>query len=552
MGVFPDLATTRQKLKCAPAILLVAAATACTGIIGGNAGAGSSNGPSAGSSAGGGDGHTLGTVPIQNVTDKAIARLTNAQFVHSAAALVGDAATSGVSALLPPQDIQDGLFQNTGFAQEELYSTVQGYDAAAAAIVNNITDWAGFNARFGGCAQMSCVNAFLSAFLEAAFRRPATDQDVSAFKPILDASAAAGLPYNDTVALLIRATLQAPEFLYFFFDDLLDDFQLAARLSYLINDGPPDTMLYAAAKAHQLSNQSAFDAQVDRLLAGGMTPFAQAFAFDFLTLHKAPTRNVNQTSVSTAADATTVAALMQSATDSFAALVSADQPISAVLTTDTFVVNAATATWISGQTAPAGIVKPTGIFPFMGLLTHPATLIAVSNAVFGSTVSRGQFIANQLLCIPPTPPPPPNIQQTDLSAELPPNPTARDYGVARMRDSRCAGCHTQFEPYSFALNKWGGDGLFKTDPTLKDDGPIVTGLGDLSFNGYQDFLPMVAQSTQYERCMTDHVVRYGLQHSQYPADLVDSVIAGAKSGGSVVTFRGLVKTLVHQPIFRSR
>ena len=283
-----------------------------------------------------------------------------------------------------------------------------------------------------------------------------------------------------------------------------------------------------------------------------MTPFAQAFAFDFLTLHKAPTRNVNQTSVSTAADASTVAALMQSAIDSFAALVSADQPISAVLTTDTFVVNAATATWISGQTAPAGIVKPTAMYPFLGLLTHPATLIAVSNAVFGSTVSRGQFIANQILCVPPTPPPPPNIQQTDLSAELPPNPTARDYGEARMRDVRCAGCHTQFEPYSFALNKWGGDGLFKTDPALTDDGPIVTGLGNLSFNGYQDFLPMVAQSTQYERCMTDHVVRYGLQHTQYPADLVDSVLAGAQSAGSPVTFRGLVRALVHQPIFRSR
>ncbi|MES1209193.1 MAG: DUF1588 domain-containing protein [Pseudomonadota bacterium] len=509
-------------------------------------------GPSTGGTAGGDSGHTLGTVAIQNPADKAIARLTNAQFLHSAAALVGDTTTAGVSALLPLQDIQDGLFQNTGFSQEELYSTVQGYDAAAAAIAGHITDWTGLHARFGGCAQLSCVNTFLSAFLEAAFRRPVTAQEVSAFKPILDASAAAALSYNDTSALLVRATLQAPEFLYLFFDDQLDDFQLAERLSYVITDGPPDAMLYAAAKAHQLSSQAAFDAQIDRLLGGGMAPFAQAFAFDFLTLHKAPTRNVNQTSVSTAADATTVAALMQSAVDSFAALVAADQPIGAVLTTDTFVVNAAAATWIAGQTAPAGTIKPTATYPFMGLLTHPATLIAMSNAVFGSTVSRGQFVANQLLCVPPTPPPPPNIQQTDLSAELPPNPTARDYGEARMRDTRCAGCHTQFEPYSFAFNKWGGDGLFKTDPALKDDGPIVTGLGHLSFDGYRDFLPMVAQSTQYERCMTDHVVRYGLQHTQYPGDLVDAVLTRAKAAGPAITFRALVKALVDQPIFRAR
>ena len=298
MLVFPHSARALQKLTRASALFLLAVTAACTGGIGGGPTGGRPNGsggagPSAGP--GGGDGHTLGTVPIQNVADKAIARLTNAQFVSSATALVGPAATQGIAALLPLQDIQDGLFQNTGFAQEELYSTVQGYDAAATAIASHITDWAAFNARYGGCAQISCVNTFLGAFLEAAFRRPATAQDISAFKPILDASAAAALTYNETVALLVRATLQAPEFLYLVFDDPLADFQLAERLSYLITDGPPDAMLYAAAKAHQLGNGAAFDAQVDRLLAGGMTPFAQAFAFDFLTLHKAPTRNVNQT-----------------------------------------------------------------------------------------------------------------------------------------------------------------------------------------------------------------------------------------------------------------
>ena len=163
-------------------VLLLATTAGCTGVIGTASGSSApgGGGPSAGGTAGvpsgsatgggGGDGHTLGTVPISNPADKAIARLTNSQFLHSAAALVGDAPTNGVGALLPLQDIQDGLFQNTGFAQEELYSTVQGYDAAATAIVNNITDWAGFSARFGGCAQISCINAFLSTFLEAAFR----------------------------------------------------------------------------------------------------------------------------------------------------------------------------------------------------------------------------------------------------------------------------------------------------------------------------------------------------------------------------------------------
>lgn len=494
----------------------------------------------------------LGTVAIANTRDKAVSRLTNSQFLHSAAALLGDAAVIGIDALLPEPDIQDGFFRNTGFAQEQLYSVVQGYDAAATKMVANVTDWPAFDQRWGGCTQSACLKTFLGTFVEAAFRRPATDADVSAFQPILDAATANALSYDDTVQLLVRATLQAPEFLYLFFDATLNDYQIAARLSYVITDGPPDAALYAAAKNHELSTSAGLDKQIDRLLAKGMTAFAQAFGFDYLDLRKATTRNINQTSTSTAVDPTVVLQFVSSAVDSFASLVEGDQPISSVLTTDTFVVNPPTATWLAGQTSTATMARPTDGYPFMGLLTHPATLIAISNAVFGSTVSRGQFIASQMLCVPPTPPPPPGVQQTDLSALLPPNPTARDYGEARMHDARCAGCHSQFESYSFALNKWGGDGLYKNDPLLKDNGPIMTGLGNISFDSFKDFLPKVAASTQFQRCLTDHVIRFALQHTEYPPELVQTVLDGARAGNPTLTFRSLLKTLIRQPIFASR
>src|SRR5437899_881825 len=60
----------------------------------------------------------LGTVAIQNAQDKAIARLTNAQFIQSAIALMGDAAVVGADQLLPEQD-RHGAFRNTGAAQDQ-------------------------------------------------------------------------------------------------------------------------------------------------------------------------------------------------------------------------------------------------------------------------------------------------------------------------------------------------------------------------------------------------------------------------------------------------
>ncbi len=115
----------------------------------------------------------------------------------------------------------------------------------------------------------------------------------------------------------------------------------------------------------------------------------------------------------------------------------------------------------------------------------------------------------------------------------------------------CKGCHGQFETYSFAFNKWGGDGLFKEDPRLKDSGPIETGLGKISFDGYTDFLTKVSKSTQFRRCVTDHVIRYGLQHTDYPPELVSAVLADA-SKAPELTFRSLMKAVARQPIFTTR
>ena len=490
------------------------------------------------------DSQGLGTVAIQNAQDKAISRLTNAQFIQSASALLGDAAVVGADQLLPEQD-RHGAFRNTGFAQDQPFDLIQGYDAAASSIVEHVPDWLAFHQKWGGCTDATCVKTFIHNFSEAAFRRPTTDAEVAAFQPILDASAAAALSYDETVKLLVRATLQAPEFLYLFADDALSDFQLAARLSYFITDGPPDAALYAAAKAGSLRNAGGLDAQIDRLLSQSLSRFASAFAFDYLDLRRATTRNLT-------ADEATVRQLMSSAVDSMSALVEQNRPISTILTLDTFVTNPATASWINGASSTDASVKPNPSYPFMGLLTHPATLMAMSNAVFGSTVSRGTFIANQMLCIPPTPPPPPGIQQTDLSSLLPPDPTQRDEGEARLADARCQGCHAQFEAYSFAFNKWGGDGQFKTDPRLKDDGPVKTGLGEIAFGGYADFLPKLANSSQFQRCVTDQLIRYGLQHTEYPPELVQTVLDDAAKLDPNLTFRSLIKALVRQQIFATR
>lgn len=488
---------------------------------------------------------TAGTVPIQHDPKRVLSRLTRVQFANSVAALLGTESLDGVLASLP-DPVPNGGFGNSGYAQAQPYDVVVAYDAASRRIVSNLSDWSRVHARYGGCTEHACITDFVASFARAAFRRPVTEAEVNALLPITVAAREDGLSYAEATAHVVRAVLQSPEFLYLFEDEVLTDHQLATRLAYFVTDGPPDETLLAAAQAGTLRTTAELSGQVERLLASTGDRFGRAFARDLLGLRRIHQRVVD-------IDPGVREALAESAADSFARLVATDGEVSALFTATEFVANAETARFLAGDSGTAGVFTSTPAHPLLGLLTHPAVLIAISNAVEGSMVSRGQFIAHQLLCIPPTPPPAAAFLAEDVG-ELPPDATQRDEAEARLAERRCAGCHIQFEPYAFGLNKWGGDGRFHDDPRLDDGGPIVTSLGTFEFSSYETFFPQLAASAQYRRCISDHFIRYALRHTSYPPELVDQVIAQAQgSGGDArLGFRALARAVVLQPAFATR
>ena len=481
----------------------------------------------------------LRTTPIQRSQSRVLSRLTNAQYLNASAELLGVDVVN-FSNLLP--DIApNGGYSNAGYAQSQPYDLIAGFDAVATAMSGAVTDWSSLTARYAACTEVACLRDFVAAFGERAFRRPLTSDELAAFDPIFAAASEHALGFEDTASLLVRAILQAPEYLYLFESAPLDDFQLASRLSFYVTDGPPDAELYAEAKAGTLREPARLAHHVDRLLSAHGTRFARAFAYDYFNLRKVYQRTVD-------VDETTLTALVDSLTATFATLIERDAPIGDLLTTRTFTVNPVTAAYL-GVTATGDEVTAPEQHGFMGLLTHPAPLIAISNAFEGSTVSRGLYLAHHLLCIPPTPPPAKAFTPEDVGVALPPDPTERDLAEARLADPNCMGCHVQFETYAFALNHWAGDGLYNPDERLIDNGPIPTGLGEIRFDGYEEFFPLIAKSAQFERCTADHLIRYGVRHSNYDDGVVEAVLAAAGQSTSGPTFRQLVRAVVKQPLF---
>lgn len=485
----------------------------------------------------------LGTVTIKHSASRVISRLTNAQYLRSAEVLLGVDA-SALAAQMPDLAPNAG-YSNSGHAQSQPYDLIVAFDTVARGLVDAVSDWTAFTARYGGCADVSCTDDFIRSFGERAFRRPLTADETRSFSPIRDAAAELGLTYHDTVSLLVRAFLQAPEFLYLFEDSPLTDFQLASRLAFFLTDGPPDDALYAAATAGALSTASELEAHTTRLLSEHGERFARAFVYDFFNLRKAYQRTVN-------VDEATIAALITSLQDTFGELIAKDAPLSALLTTRSYKAGPEAAAYLGLVPTGEHVTAPETA-GFIGLVTHPASLIAMSNSYEGSMVSRGIFLAHQLMCVPPTPPPARAFTPSDVAGELPPDPTQRDEAEARLKDSNCLGCHIQFEPYAFALNRWAGDGRYNPDERLRDNGPVRTSLGELNFTSYQDFFPLLAKSTQYQTCLTDHLVQYALRHTNYDNAVTAAVLSAAKQGDAEdPTFGNLVRLIVQHPVFGNR
>lgn len=479
----------------------------------------------------------LKTVPIKSDAKKAISRLTRSQYIHSVEALLGADAASGLGDTLPELTPDSG-YGNSGHAQSQPYELVVAYDIATKQVVSNIDDWTAVFDKYSGCSELPCISDFVRSFGEAAFRRPLSDEEVSALDPIL--SAAQGLSYQETVELLVRALLQAPEFLYQFESSKLDAYQLASRLAFFVSDGPPDAELYSLAKNGTIADPAVLEAQADRLLNAHGRRFAEAFAYDYFALRRSGQRTFG-------VSPELVPKLVESAVQSFADLVATDAPLADVLTTTTFAVNSETAAYVRQPTSSETLTS-SDAYPFMGLLTHPAVLLAMSNAVEGSTVSRGLFVAGQLLCFPPTPPPPIAFSPED-AGELPLNPTPRQEAEARLANPQCSGCHSQFESLSFGLIQWGGDGIHTQNIRRVDDGTISTPLGEMEFSGYAEFLTTVSKSEQFQTCLSDHLLRYGLRHTDYPAETRAAVLQAAHQGGKPLTFRSVIKAIVLQVLF---
>ncbi|MEM9069220.1 MAG: DUF1592 domain-containing protein [Myxococcota bacterium] len=415
-----------------------------------------------------------------------------------------------------------------------------------------------------------CIDDFIDAFAPLAFRAP-LDPAERAFlrdEAYIDGDEVS----KEGLGELIAVILQAPRFLYHFElgtgEGLLEDHELASRLSYHFTGSMPDETLWAAAAAGELQTDAGYEAQVDRLLADprtqrvvgsfftewlgvaeldGLSEGRGSPQFDAFFAEHPPSDSLHDAMVTELVDFTRHTVFEQEGTVSELLSSTASFP-----RTEELAAIYGVERWSEGDPP---IELPAS--ERAGLLTRAAVLARPS--VHPHPILRGVFLLRHVLCNElPDPPADVNIPETD------PAMSSREFAEVVTEDASCQTCHQSINALGFAFGNYDALGRYITEERLFDedgvllDTPPVDATSEIALGertrveGGVELSHHLAENDRVQACFTRHVFRFThrrVESLERDGCALETVRETIHEGGSVLD---ALRTAALDPAFRSR
>lgn len=418
----------------------------------------------------------------------------------------------------------------------------------------------------------------LSRFLRRAFRRPPTADEIKRSIQLTETAIAGGEKWEAGIQLAMQAALCSPKFLFRVETDesprspeakAVDEFHLAARLSYFLWSSTPDETLLELAEKKQLASR--LDEQVQRMLADPRaSALVQNFAMQWLQIKRIQFISPDGQLFPTFNDK--LRASMLKETELFVdSMFREDRSVLELIDADYTFLNEPLAKHYGIVDTNGNLVgrKPSkpGGQPIRGmdfrrvrlqdrqrggLLTQASVLTVTSNPTRTSPVKRGRWVLEQILGAPP-PPPPPNVPELSEKENDVAGASLRQRMEVHRRNPSCANCHAKMDPIGFALENFNAVGAFRS----KDGKFDVDATGEFAdgtkFAGPAELKSIVLRrKDEFVRCLTEKLLIYaigrGLEHYDRPT--VEGIVKALPPGG--YKFSGLVKQIVQCDAFRKR
>ena len=416
-------------------------------------------------------------------------------------------------------------------------------------------------------------------FLKQAFRRPATNSEVMRYLQVLEQGQAnADGLFEAGLQDFVMAVLCSPKFLFRVEleqksasaePELLNEYQLASRLSYFLWNTMPDDVLFELADKGELTAN--LEGQVERMLKDPRSEaLVQSFGMQWLQLQRLSTFQPDPT-LFPAFDENLRQAMFRETELFLGEIMQENKSILDLVTGDYTYLNRRLARHYGvADTALSGddnnrqgrrVRSPRdGDTEFVrvqfedgqrgGLLMHGSVLTVTSNPTRTSPVKRGKWVLEQLLGTPP-PPPPAGVEELDDQKEL--TGTLRERMEQHRANVACANCHQTMDALGFAFENFDPIGRFRS----KDGEEAIDPSGILpdgqSFSGPVELREVLkGKSELLSRNITEKLLTYALGRGLEYYD--ERAVKGVMNRLAEEEYRffSLVKGIVLSDPFRMR
>lgn len=326
---------------------------------------------------------------------------------------------------------------------------------------------------------MDDAERLLRNFVKEAYRHPA-EKEYRRFLPVIEGALKSGSPFADAMIAGYTAVLCSPGFVNLEEQPgQLDDYALAARLSFFLWNSAPDRELRTLAAHGELHRSDVLRQQTDRLLNDPKSrQFVDAFLDYWIDLRKIE---------GTAPDSTLYPdyylddLLTESAQWEtqlfFAELIRGNLPARNLISSDFAMLNERLAVHYGLPAFEGAIPRRVALPPDSprgGLLTQASVMKVTANGTTTSPVLRGAWVMERILGRP-VPPPPPGVPA--IEPDIRGATTLRQQLEKHRSQPSCNVCHAKMDPAGFALENFDVMGGWRDRYRADGDGQPDVGIG---------------------------------------------------------------------------
>jgi mono/diheme cytochrome c family protein len=404
----------------------------------------------------------------------------------------------------------------------------------------------------------------LTQFMERAWRRTVTlsevDQKLALFARVRPVSN----DFQEAMVEVLATVLSSPKFLYLVQDEpsaaqsdrLLNNFELATRLSTFLWSSTPDKELLELAKAGRLSDGAVLISQTNRMLADARAGrFSKHFVRQWLGMQLLDFLDVDKKAYPQF-DVELKEAMQEEPVAFFHDLLENNRSVMNFIHADYTMVNERLARHygLSGvygnhfRKVALKLENRRG-----GILTQAGLLAMNSDGKDSHPLKRGIWLLESLLNDPP-PPPPPAVPEIDLADPEIAKLTLKQRIENHRNDAACLSCHAKIDPWGIAFENFDAVGSWRTQ--IKGE---AVDASSLLFNrqkldgmdGLKRFL-LANRQDQFARAMVHKLTTYALGRPLTFSDRSDIDRLTADFRKKDDRLADLISLIVTSEIFQSK